>query len=315
MTCDCPSTMCPSVVRACRVIGVGETGRTWPRTARIRFISRMPSSKSPPSTAVIAAISRFPSACPASPFAAPSVSGNRYCRTSLMSGSASARATMQLRMSPTGGMPSSVAQHARRPTIVGDGHDRGQVAGVLLEPAQQRRQAGPAADRHDPRPAGEEPLLVDELDQRLVRIGRAERVGQGVHRLVRAEHDKTDPDRRGREAAQLERQELERERIDQRAGDAGRLEIAGDLAEEVGQSHGEQDKTGEADQQPALDPDAGGQPAPQVHVRSSSRWKTVTGPKSCSRSHAATSSATTIERWKPPVQPMAMVSRVLPSPM
>ena len=68
-------------------------------------------------------------------------------------------------------------------------------------------------------------------------------------------------------------------------------------------------------EEPALDPDAGGQPAPEVHVRSSSRWKTATGPKSCSRSHAATSSATTIERWKPPVQPMPMVRRVLPSAM
>ncbi len=37
--------------------------------------------------------------------------------------------------------------------------------------------------------------------------------------------------------------------------------------------------------EPALDPDPGGQPAPQVHARSSSRWKIATGPRSCSRSH------------------------------
>ena len=48
--------------RAWSVSGVGDTGTTWPRTARIRLIRRTPSSKSPPSTAVIAAISRLPTA-------------------------------------------------------------------------------------------------------------------------------------------------------------------------------------------------------------------------------------------------------------
>ena len=55
-----------------------------------------------------------------------------------------------------------LAQHAGRAAVVGDRHDRGEVARVLLEAAQERRQAGPAADRHDPRAAGEEPLLVDD---------------------------------------------------------------------------------------------------------------------------------------------------------
>ena len=108
----------------------------------------------------------------------PASRGKRYWRTSLISGSASARATMQLRMSPTGGMPSSLAQDAGRAAVVGDGDDRGQVAGVLLEAAQQRRQPRPATDRHDPRPAREEALLVDELDQRLLGVGRPERLGQ-----------------------------------------------------------------------------------------------------------------------------------------
>ena len=57
------------------------------------------------------------------------------------------------------------------------------------------------------------------------------------------------------------------------------------------------EQTREDDEEPALDPDAGGQPAPEVHARSSSRWKTATGPKSCSRSQPASSSAMTIERW------------------
>ena len=86
-----------------------------PRTARTRFIRRTPSSKSPPSSAVIAARSMFPTAWPprlpgsvsTSPLSSRRNPGNRYPSSSLMSGSASASAAMQLRMSPTGGMPSS----------------------------------------------------------------------------------------------------------------------------------------------------------------------------------------------------------------
>ena len=81
------------------------------------------------------------------------------------------------------------------------------------------------------------------------------------------------------------------------AGEPAGRQVAGDLAQEVGEGEGQQQEAGEDDEEPALDPDAGGQPAPEVHVRSSSRWKTATGPKSCSRSQAASSSATTIERW------------------
>ena len=107
MTCDWPSTT-DVVRRAWSVSGVGETGTTWPRTARIRFISRTPSSKSPSSTAVIAAISRFPRAWPASPWRRrPSPLREAVLEDPLINGSASASATMQLRMSPTGGIPSS----------------------------------------------------------------------------------------------------------------------------------------------------------------------------------------------------------------
>ena len=74
------------------------------------------------------------------------------------------------------------------------------------------------------------------------------------------------------------------------------VEIAGDLAQEMGEGDGQQQEPREDDDEPALDPDAGGQPAPEVHVRSSSRWNTATGPKSWPRSQVATSSAITIER-------------------
>ena len=104
---------------------------------------------------------------------------------------------MQLRMSPTAGIPSSVAQDARRAAVVGDRDDRGQVGRVLLEAAQQRGQAGPAADRHDPRAAGEEPLLVDDLDHRLVPVPEGERVDERPHQAVGAEQEQGQPDRAG----------------------------------------------------------------------------------------------------------------------
>ena len=61
-------------------------------------------------------------------------------------------------------------EHAGRAAVVGDGDHGREVGRVLLEPAQQRREAGPAADRDDARAAGEEPLLVDDLDHRLLAV-------------------------------------------------------------------------------------------------------------------------------------------------
>ena len=81
-----------------------------------------------------------------------------------------------------------VAQHARRSAVVGDRDDRGQVARVLLEAAQERRLAGPAADDDDARPAGERLPLVDQLDQPAA-LRRDERVGQRADRPVGAVAD------------------------------------------------------------------------------------------------------------------------------
>ena len=114
-----------------------------------------------------------------------------------------------------------------------------------------------------------------------------------------------------------------------RAGEPVRVDVAGHLPDDVGDAEGEDETADERQEQPALDADPGRQPAAEVHRadgggssaggtretapsgrrppggarpagrqdRSSSRWKTATGPKSCSRSHAASSSARAIERW------------------
>ena len=139
--------------------------------------------------------------------------GKRYWSSRPISGSASASATMQLRMSPTAGIPSSVAEHARRAAVVGDRDHGREVAGVLLEPAEQRREAGPAADRDDPRAAGEEPLLVDHLDHRLVAVPGVERVDERADEAVGAV--RRTASRRGAPAMMprsLVRQPLERDR-------------------------------------------------------------------------------------------------------
>ena len=249
----------------------------------MRFIRRMPSSKSPPSTAVIAAISRFPTAWPARPPVARlrGGSGKRYWRTSLISGSASARAAMQLRMSPTGGIPSSVAQHARRAAVVGDGHDRGQVAGVLLEAAQEGRQAGPAADRDDPRPAGEEALLVDELDERLVRrrapgAGRSgpERPGTTRRRRARRRPTATMSPRNanGRNWSVSESIRPPTSPLGARSRVIWRRKWA--------TARASRSRPANTTSSQRLTPMPGVSQRRQVHVRSSSRWKTATGPKS-----------------------------------
>ncbi len=195
--------------------------------------------------------------------------------------------------------PELVAQAARRAAVVGDRDDRGQVGAVLLEAAEQDRQAGAAADRDDPRAAGEESAAVDEVDERLVGAVR-ERPQQGAQDAVRpvAEEGGAAGDEDGR--THPVRQELERDERDDGLDGVVDDDLAVQLAEGERAGEGERDEPDERDQEPALDADARAEPGPQVHPahrRSSSRWKTLTGPYERFASHAAISSARTIERW------------------
>jgi hypothetical protein len=228
--------------------------------------------------------------------------------------------------------PELLAQDAGRAAVVGDRHDRGEVARVLLEAAQDRGLAGAAADDDDARPAGERLPLVDQLDEAAPAPGRQERGGQGADRAIRPEHEQPEPDDADDQTAERIRQELERDRVEDGSGHASRLDVAGHLADDVGRPERQHEQTRERDEEPALDPDPGGQPAPEVrrgqplaldrssgvgahasgrmrdrirgvpalalgHVRSSSRWKMAIGPKSCSRSQSARASVNAIERW------------------
>ena len=84
-----------------------------------------------------------------------------------MSGSASARAAMQFRMSPGGHDPQLLAEAAAAPSVVGHGHDRGDVGRVRLQAAEQGGQAGAAAEGHDPRAPGQVSLGVEHLHHRV----------------------------------------------------------------------------------------------------------------------------------------------------
>ena len=183
---------------------------------------------------------------------------------------------------------------------------------MLLEPAEERRQARPAAQRHDPRAAGEEPLLVDDLDHRLVAVPQGERVDERPHEAVGADEEQGRTERAKDQATELVREPLEGERVEDLAEDAVGRQRGRHLAQDVRDAEREDEQPGERDEEPPLDADPDGQPAAEVH-RSSSRWNTATDPKSRSRSQVASSSEMTIERWKPPVQPIAIVRRDLPS--
>ncbi len=317
---DWPTRCEPSASSALRLRATGAAGTTWPRTARTRLAWRTPSSKSPVMS-TMAAMSRLPKAWPASP-GSPSVAGKRYCMRLFMVGSASARAAMQLRMSPTGGTPELLAELARRAAVVRDRDDGRDVAADLLEAAQQRGEAGPAADGHDARAARQRTLLVDELDERLA--ANRERLQEHRQQAPQAEAEDSHADGDDRQRPQGAGQEVQADDLEELARQAVRGHLAKGDADGQRAGRGQDGEAQEHHQQPALDAGARPQPAaqacpaalcpPRRHRRfSSSRCQTITGPMCRSASWAASASPMATERWKPPVQPMAMVRRVLPS--
>ena len=179
---------------------------------------------------------------------------------------------MQFRMSPTGGRPSWVRSLPGRAPVVGDRDDRGEVARVLLEPAQQRRQPGPAAERHDAWAAGEEPLLVDDLDERPVLVVGPERVGQDPDHLPRGEREDGHADRREDERPESVRQGLEGDGRDDRLDRLAELDVAIDLAEHEREAERQAELPEEDHDEPALDSDPGGEPtADLVDARPAAR--------------------------------------------
>ncbi|MNW56881.1 hypothetical protein D3C74_346370 [compost metagenome] len=95
--------MVPSAISACSTTASPAAGSTRPRTANTRLSSRTAVTKSP-EMSVSAARIRLPRLCPASP----SPELKRYLMICAISGSTSAMAVSTLRMSPGGGIWSSL---------------------------------------------------------------------------------------------------------------------------------------------------------------------------------------------------------------
>ncbi len=91
---------------------------------------------------------------------------------------------------------------------------------MLLEAAQERGEPRSAPDRDDPRAAGEEPLLVDHLDERLVLV--ADRNG-AIRTLTTVRAEREEPDADDAEDQRPEpRQELQGHEVETTSGPARR---------------------------------------------------------------------------------------------
>ena len=112
-----------------------------------------------------------------------------------------------------------LAQPAARAAVVGDGDDRDDVAGVLLDASEQRREPGAATDRDQARALGEEPVLVELFGESAVGAASSgeERPEDRAAELVEAEDDEPDADQREQERADQAGQELQREVADPRS--------------------------------------------------------------------------------------------------
>ena len=106
---------------------------------------------------------------------------------------------------------------------------------MLLEAAQQGRQAGSAAERDDPRAAGQEALLVDDLDERPILVVRAEWVHQHADDAFHEAKAKTATPTVGQDQRpEPVRQELEGHRRDDRLERLAELDVAVELAQDEG---------------------------------------------------------------------------------
>ena len=193
-----PSSACRSAARAPRARpGRAPRGRGWRGGRPPRSRPRCPTS---------AAMSRLPKAWPAEPGL-----GASSGREAVLEQARHRRLGVRQRRDAVADVAHRrdaqlLAQLARRAAVVGDRHDRRDVAGHLLEAAQQRRQAGAAADGHDARPARERALLVHELDERLACAPGTARAGRARsrHRPIsddgdaeRDDHERTQRARAG----------------------------------------------------------------------------------------------------------------------
>ena len=112
-----------------------------------------------------------------------------------------------------------LAEPSAGSSVVGDGDDRDDVAGVFLHASEQRGQAGAAADRDQARALGERAELVELLGEAAVGAAAPgeERPEDRAAELVEAQDDQPDADEREQERADQAGQELQGDVADPRA--------------------------------------------------------------------------------------------------
>jgi hypothetical protein len=217
---------CPSDDRLtdqpCPVGQLGVQGQ-WHRSSRTTrhapprpwFMRRTPSSKSP-SMSLKAAYEQVAERVAAEIRRAASPPGYRYCSRCVNGG-------LGVRTAPAKAVPDvahrrqadGIPQATRRPPVVGHGHDRRQVARVGLQPAQERRQAGPAAIGHDAWSACQR-ALADQGDRRAAHTGRRGGSRSVSSRCSEPEDEDDQADREQDHDPQPRRQELEGQEPDDR---------------------------------------------------------------------------------------------------
>ena len=79
-------------------------------------------------------------------------------------------------------------QLARAAAVVRHRHDRGQVAGVLLQPAKHGGEARPATERDHPGPLLQKAIVIDDLGEGPV-AAREEGAQDGLGQLVEGKED------------------------------------------------------------------------------------------------------------------------------
>ena len=143
-----------------------------------------------------------------------------------------------------------LAQASGGTPVIGHGDNGGEVAGVLLESAEQHGKPGSAADGDDARAAAEHALGVERLGHAAVLgAGPDDGVQEGLVQLPEGDADAAEGHGDENDAAAPARDHLERQVV----GDAGEVVGKVGLAKEVGRSEAEKGHADDEEDEPPLD--------------------------------------------------------------
>ena len=154
------------------------------------------------------------------------------------------------------------AEAAGAAAVVGDGHDGRDVGGVVLEAAQHRREAGPAADGDDLGAALALPVGDEGIDEADAVLLLGQRGGQAAIQLHDGQRGDAGAGQHEDQAAQPSRHELERDVRGLHRQRHGAVQ----LDEQVRQPEGQDDQADQRQPEPALDAQAGHEQLHQTHA-------------------------------------------------